>query len=75
MFNTLKKIAKYPRLTVDYPKDRANPGFVMGKPSIAASACTACGECIRRCPSAAIVPDKNTGKVGINLDVHILLSL
>lgn len=75
MFDTLKKIVKYRRLTGEYPKDRSNPGFIMGKPVVDASACTACGECIKRCPSSAIVFDKQKKGIGINLDECIFCSL
>jgi Ni,Fe-hydrogenase III small subunit/ferredoxin len=66
---------KYPRLTNNYPKDRTNPGFIMGKPVIDTSACTACGECINRCPSSAIVLDRQKKEIGINLDQCIFCSL
>jgi Ni,Fe-hydrogenase III small subunit/formate hydrogenlyase subunit 6/NADH:ubiquinone oxidoreductase subunit I len=75
MFDTLKKIVKYARLTVEYPKDRTNPGFIVGKPVIDTSICTMCGECVNRCPSSAIALDKQNKDIGINLDECIFCSL
>lgn len=75
MFDTLKKIVKYPRLTGEYPKDRTNPGIIMGKPVIDASSCTACGECVNRCPSSAIVLDRQRAGIAINMDECIFCSL
>lgn len=75
MFDTLKKIAKYPRLTGDYPYRKAEAGFVMGKPVIDMHTCTMCGECVKRCPSSAIVLDRDKKDIGINLDECIFCSL
>jgi Ni,Fe-hydrogenase III small subunit/formate hydrogenlyase subunit 6/NADH:ubiquinone oxidoreductase subunit I len=74
MFDSIKKILKYPRLTQKYPIKKPNSSLFIGKPLIDNTKCTSCLECIRRCPSQAIVVDK-TGVVGINYDECIFCSL
>ncbi len=61
MFKVLKKIIQYPRLTQDYPKKPIDSSQFIGKPVIDGHACTKCGECIARCPSAAIARDPESG--------------
>jgi Ni,Fe-hydrogenase III small subunit/ferredoxin len=61
MFKVLKKILQYPRLTQDYPKKPMDSSQFIGKPDIDVTKCTKCGECIARCPSAAISKDPETG--------------
>lgn len=75
MFDTLKKIIKYPRLTSDYPKVKDDSSFVMAKPVIDRKICTMCGECENRCPSSAISLDRVKGEIGINLDECIFCAL
>ena len=67
MFNTVKKIIKYPRLTQDYPNKSGNAWF-LGQTGIERSKCNFCGECALRCPSEAIVLDQAAGHIGINYD-------
>lgn len=75
MFNTLKKIVKYPRLTTGYPNEKGDTSFIMGKPVIDSSACTMCGECADRCPTSAIVFDRENDSIGINHDECIFCAL
>lgn len=75
MFNTIGKIIKYPRLTQDYPMKPVNSSLFIGKPEIDAQKCTGCGECIRRCPSGAMVNNGDSGPVGINYDECIFCAL
>ncbi len=55
MFKTIGKIIKYPRLTQDYPKKMIESSCFIGRPEIDNMKCTDCGECLKRCPSGAIV--------------------
>ena len=55
MLKMLKKIIQYPRLTSDYPKKPFKAEFMIGRPVIDDTRCTACGECVKRCPASAIV--------------------
>jgi Ni,Fe-hydrogenase III small subunit/ferredoxin len=75
MFSILKKVIQYPRLTVNYPQKPFTAEFMIGKPVIDAHRCTGCGECIQRCPSAAIVPGKTNQDIGINIDQCIFCAL
>ena len=75
MFDTIKKIIKYPRLTVEYPKVPFDSSFLTGKPVIDTSQCTMCGECAQRCPSSAIIMDIEQKDIGINIDECIFCSL
>ena len=75
MFETLRKIIKYKRLTVQYPKVHVDHSFVMGKPVIDILSCSFCGECRDRCPSSAIIIDYEKKDIGINLDECIFCSL
>lgn len=68
MLRTIGKVIKYRRLTQGYPKNKPNATFLLGKPEIDPIRCTKCGECVKRCPSKAIVQDPLTGEMGINLD-------
>ncbi|MHB1377058.1 MAG: NADH-quinone oxidoreductase subunit NuoB [Candidatus Humimicrobiaceae bacterium] len=75
MFNIIKKIIKYPRLTQDYPKKPLNSNLFIGKPEIDLEKCTKCGACVTRCPSRAIVMDKETNFIGINYEECIFCTL
>ena len=75
MFNIIKKIIKYPRLTQDYPQKPLNSNLFIGKPEIDLEKCTKCGACVTRCPSRAIVMDKETNFIGINYDKCIFCTL
>jgi len=75
MFNVLKKMIQYPRLTQGYPKKTIDSSLFIGKPVIDGSKCTKCGECIARCPSAAITADTETGIPVINLNACIFCTL
>lgn len=66
MFNTIKKIIQYPRLTQDYPNNSNNAASFLGQTEIDPCKCTFCGECALRCPSQAINLDKSTRYIGIN---------
>lgn len=75
MLKMLKKIIQYPRLTSDYPKKPFNAKFMIGKPVIDVSRCTGCGECVKRCPTSAIVVEKSPKDIGINIDQCIFCAL
>ncbi len=75
MLKALKKIIQYPRLTIGYPATSLDTEFITGRPCIEASLCTMCGECVRRCPSGAIVFDRPKMEIGIKLDECIFCSL
>lgn len=75
MFNTIKKIIKYPNLTQNYPRIPLPVLPKTGKPVIDMEKCTGCGECLRRCPSQAIVRDEKTDALGINLDTCVFCTL
>lgn len=75
MFNTIKKIIKYPNLTQNYPRKAPLSLPNTGKTVIDIEKCTGCGECLKRCPSQAIVRDTNTGALGINLDSCVFCTL
>lgn len=75
MFKTLRKIVKYPRLTQEYPRVQVSASLFIGSPKIDADKCTLCGECAARCPSRAVVMDKDAGSIGINLDACVFCAL
>lgn len=75
MFNMIKKIIKYPRLTLAYPKKPMDSSRFIGRAQIDPSKCTFCGECAQRCPSRAIVLDKAAGTIGVNYDECIFCAL
>ncbi|MCX7745474.1 MAG: NADH-quinone oxidoreductase subunit NuoB [Clostridia bacterium] len=75
MFSMMKKMIKYPRLTLKYPKEPFDARFITGKPVIDSSKCTFCGNCSKRCPTSAIILDKEKKDIGINLDECIYCSL
>lgn len=75
MFKIIKKILKYPRLTQNYPKYPLNSIPFSGKPEIDLEICTRCGECVKHCPSKAIVLDKEAKDIGINYDDCVFCSL
>ena len=75
MFRTIGKIFKYKRVTQDYPAKAADSSLFIGRPEIDAEKCTMCGECVRRCPSRAIVMDKAARSIGINYDDCVFCAL
>jgi Ni,Fe-hydrogenase III small subunit/NAD-dependent dihydropyrimidine dehydrogenase PreA subunit len=68
MFNMLKKIIKYPRMTTKYPVEPMDNSRFIGKPVIDQEKCQKCGICIEGCPSNAILINLFNGLIGINLD-------
>ena len=68
MFKIVKKLLKYPRLTQSYPYKSVDAGRFIGQPVIDKAKCTLCGECVSRCPSRAIVMDREKRSIGINYD-------
>ncbi|UWG95369.1 NADH-quinone oxidoreductase subunit NuoB [Dehalobacter sp. DCM] len=68
MFNTLKKIIQYPRLTQEYPKIINSTANFIGQPVIHPERCCFCGACAQRCPSQAIAFDGAARRIGINYD-------
>ncbi|HHX50292.1 MAG TPA: NADH-quinone oxidoreductase subunit NuoB [Clostridia bacterium] len=75
MFNVIKKVIQYPRLTGKYPKEPVDASLFIGKPEIDQNKCNRCGTCIPRCPSSAIVVDEKSQEMGINLDQCIFCAL
>ena len=75
MFNSIRKIIKYPRLTQNYPDRSMDASRFIGSPAIDQDQCTRCGECVARCPSQAIHLDKRSNEIGINLDECIFCVL
>lgn len=75
MFKMLKKIMRYPRVTLKYPAKPIDTTYVSGKPQILKATCNLCGECASRCPSSAITLDQEKGDIGINLDQCIFCYL
>jgi Ni,Fe-hydrogenase III small subunit/formate hydrogenlyase subunit 6/NADH:ubiquinone oxidoreductase subunit I len=75
MFKVLKKIIQYPRLTLGYPKEPMDSSLFIGKPVIDGSKCTNCGECISRCPSAAISPSPENSHPVIDLNACVFCCL
>lgn len=68
MISTISKLIKYRRLTQGYPKKKPDSKFFIGYPEIDQNKCTRCLDCVRCCPSNAIVQNELTGEVDINLD-------
>lgn len=75
MFKSIGKIIKYKRLTQGYPCKPIDSSLFIGKPEIDAEKCTMCGECVSHCPSRAIVINKDTNEIGINLDECVVCAL
>ncbi|MEA1962082.1 MAG: NADH-quinone oxidoreductase subunit NuoB [Bacillota bacterium] len=75
MFKMMKKIMTYPRLTQDYPKKPLDSHLFVGSPVIDEARCIFCGECVTRCPSTAMVIDKEKHQIGINYDTCIFCGL
>ncbi|NCB52434.1 MAG: NADH-quinone oxidoreductase subunit NuoB [Clostridia bacterium] len=75
MFDVIKKIIAYPRLTQDYPKNPVNSELFIGRPEIDTEKCSFCGECASRCPSGALVMDNTADCIRINLDACIFCAL
>lgn len=61
------KIFKYGRLTLAYPKKPMDSKFFAASPAIDLAKCTRCGECVRQCPTQAIVMP-SAQPIGINFD-------
>lgn len=61
------KIFKYGRLTLAYPKKPMDSKFFAASPAIDLAKCTRCGECVRQCPTRAIVMP-SAQPIGINFD-------
>jgi Ni,Fe-hydrogenase III small subunit/formate hydrogenlyase subunit 6/NADH:ubiquinone oxidoreductase subunit I len=75
MFQVIKKIIQYPRVTQNYPAKPFDTSLISGKPVIGPEKCTACGACIARCPSGAIVENPETHKAEIHYDACIFCVL
>ena len=75
MLKVLKKIIQYPRVTLGYPAEPLNTEYITGRPCIDTKLCTMCGECVRRCPTQAIVEAEQESKLAIKLEKCIFCSL
>ena len=71
MFKSIKKILQYPRLTFKYPSRPMDSRLFIGKPIINSSKCNCCGECVSRCPSAAIVLNSVQEKISAPQDIGV----
>jgi len=67
MFNVLKKFVQHGIVTIDYPNKPLSGNFIRGNPKVNNAECGRCGECMKRCPSAAIEAGKD-GEISFNLD-------
>ena len=63
MFNTIRKILKYPRLTLKYPNKPMDSRLFVGRPVINQEKCRKCCECVHHCPSGAIVLKGRDGAI------------
>jgi Ni,Fe-hydrogenase III small subunit/formate hydrogenlyase subunit 6/NADH:ubiquinone oxidoreductase subunit I len=72
LYKIIKKFMQHGIVTVDYPKKQINKTFITGRPVVDHESCDKCGECVKRCPSSAIVLDE---KIGFNIDECIFCSL
>jgi Ni,Fe-hydrogenase III small subunit/ferredoxin len=68
MIRVIKKLFKYRRQTLGYPKKPMNTSQFIGRPVIDAEKCTGCGICAARCPSSAIASIERKPGIGINYD-------
>lgn len=76
MFNMFKKLMEYKYVTEFYPKRTLEyTHLFVGIPKIDDTKCDFCGECVSRCPSGAIVMDRDGRTIGINYDSCIFCSL
>jgi len=75
MFKMLRKIIQHQRVTQDYPKHPVDSSLFIGKPSIDSAKCTRCGECVRRCPSAAISADPESGMPSVDSRACVFCAL
>lgn len=67
MFNIFKKIIQYPRVTMNYPEAPFDARYFEGAPVVRESGCNQCGECVRRCPSGAVVLEPGQNQPQIDL--------
>lgn len=74
MFRLIKKIIQYPRVTQVYPAGSLDTGLFRGTPEIDSGKCTKCEDCLKRCPTGAIVHD-TADLIGINYDTCIFCNL
>ncbi len=75
MLKILQKMIQYPRLTNNYPNQPFDARFMLGKPVIDGALCNGCGECVKRCPSGAMIQMEAPVKAGVNLDECIFCAL
>lgn len=72
MYNIIKKFIQHGVVTVDYPNKPIKTDFITGKPEVDIKICAKCGECVKRCPSGAIILNEVPG---FNIDECIFCSL
>jgi len=75
MFRLIKKIIKYPRVTLAYPRGLLDVSLFRGTPEINPAICTQCDVCLKRCPTGAIVHGGSPECIGINYDTCIFCNL
>lgn len=72
MYNIIKKFIQHGVVTVDYPKKPIKTDFITGRPEVDIKTCMKCGECVKRCPSGAVIMREAPA---FNIDECIFCSL
>lgn len=75
MFKNIKKIIKYPRLTLDYPNKPMDSKYFTATPEVDENNCSMCNKCMSNCPSAAISMDKKFNSAVIDFSKCIFCAL
>lgn len=75
MFEVLRKLIQYPRVTLKYPAEPLDVPIIPGRPEFIKGDCSFCGECAKRCPAGAISINRKKKEIGINLDMCIFCYL
>lgn len=73
MFETIRKLVKYRRITNNYPQTPIDKTFGIGRPIIDTEMCDGCDICREACPSEAITIVE--GKAEISLDKCIFCGM
>ncbi len=71
MYKIIKKFIQLGVVTVDYPKKPVCNPNIVGRPKIDDVKCNDCGECIKRCPTAAIKKSVLNNSNGDRTSIHV----